>query len=99
MRRHITDGGSSVDPTNRTAVRNHLERFAGPSAVTEAEDGALRAEFSGRTHVAVAPDGAIDTGMPLHSFAGTPERLVFNHEDGELRAELDGESVYVFRRP
>jgi len=37
--------------------------------------------------------------MPLHSFAGTPERLVFDHEDGELRAELDGESVYVFRRP
>jgi len=99
MYRRVTDGGSSVDPTDRTAVRDHLERFAGPDAVTEAKDGTLRADFSGRTHVAVAPDGAIDTGMPLHSFAGTPERLVFDHDSGELRAELDGESVYVFRRP
>ena len=99
MRRRVTDGGNSVDPTDRTAVRNHLERFAGPDAVTEADEGALRADFSGRTHVAVAPDGTIDTEMPLHSFAGTPERLVFDHDSGELRAELDGESVYVFRRP
>jgi len=99
MHRRVTDGGSSVDPTDRTAVRDHLERFAGPDAVTEADDGTLRADFSGRAHIAVAPDGTIDTGMPLHSFAGTPERLVFDHDSGELRAELDGESVYVFRRP
>ncbi|MGB9932958.1 hypothetical protein [Haloarcula amylolytica] len=99
MHRRVTDGGSSVDPTDRTAVRDHLERFAGPDAVTEADDGTLRADFSGRTHIAVAPDGTIDTGMPLHSFAGTPERLVFDHDSGELRADLDGESLYVFRRP
>ncbi|MCJ0618229.1 hypothetical protein JZX76_01410 [Haloarcula hispanica] len=99
MRRCITDGGNSVDPTDRTAVRDHLKRFAGPDAVTETDDGTLRADFSGRTHVAVAPDGTIDTGMPLHSFAGTPERLVFDHDSGELRAELDGKSVYVFRHP
>jgi hypothetical protein len=99
MHRRVTDGGCSVDPTDRTAVRDHLERFAGPGAVTESDDGTLRADFSGRTHVAVAPDGTIDTGMPLHSFAGTPERLVFDHDSGELRAELDGESSYVFRRP
>ncbi|MEF8973705.1 MAG: hypothetical protein V5A15_02350 [Haloarcula sp.] len=99
MDRHVTDGGSSVDPTDRTAVRDHLERFAGSGAVTEADDGTLRADFGGRAHVAVGPDGTVDTGMPLHSFAGTPERLVFDHDGGELRAELDGESVYVFRRP
>ncbi|AJF26392.1 hypothetical protein EGO51_04930 [Haloarcula hispanica] len=99
MRRCITDGGNSVDPTDRTAVRDHLERFAGSGTVTETDDGTLRADFSGRTHVAVAPDGTIDTGMPLHSFAGTPERFVFDHDSGELRAELDGESVYVFRHP
>ncbi|MDS0222234.1 hypothetical protein NDI54_12820 [Haloarcula sp. S1AR25-5A] len=99
MGRPVTDGGSSVDPTDSPAVRDHLERFAGPAAVTEADDGTLRAEFSGRTYVAVAPEGTIDTGMPLHSFTGTPDRLVFDHDSGELRAELDGESVYVFRRP
>ncbi|EMA23741.1 hypothetical protein [Haloarcula argentinensis] len=99
MRRHITDGGGGIDPTDRTAVRGQLERFAGPNAVTEADDGTLRADFGGRTHVTVAPDGAIDTGMPLHSFAGTPERLVFDHDSGELRAELDDGSIYVFRRP
>ncbi|KAA9398686.1 hypothetical protein Har1130_10760 [Haloarcula sp. CBA1130] len=99
MHRHSTDGGSSVDPADRAAVRDHLERFAGPDAVTEADDGTLRADFGGRTNVAVAPDGTIDTGMPLHSFAGSPERLVFDHDGGELRAELDGESVYVFRHP
>ncbi|KOX94322.1 hypothetical protein [Haloarcula rubripromontorii] len=99
MPRRVTDGGSSVDPTDRAAVRDHLERFAGADAVTEADDGTLRAEFSGRTHVAVAPDGAVDTGMPLHSFDGTPERLVFDHDSGELRAELDDGGVYVFRRP
>ncbi|EMA07782.1 hypothetical protein SAMN05443574_10615 [Haloarcula vallismortis] len=99
MHRHSTDGGSSVDPAERATVRAQLEQFAGPDAVTEAEDGTLRADFSGRTHIAVAPDGTVDTGMPLHSFAGSPERLVFDHDSGELRAELGGESVYVFRRP
>ncbi|AUG46727.1 hypothetical protein BVU17_04015 [Haloarcula taiwanensis] len=99
MHRRVADGGSTVDPTNRTAVRDQLEQFAGPAAVTEADDGTLRAEFSGRTHIAVTPDGAIDTGMPLHSFDGMPERLVFNHDSGELRAELDDGGVYVFRRP
>ncbi|WP_336337951.1 hypothetical protein [Haloarcula brevis] len=99
MDRRGTDGGSGVDPTDRTALRDHLERFAGADAVTEAADGTLRADFGGRAHVAVTPDGAIDTGMPLHSFDGTPERLVFDHDSGELRVELDGESVYVFRRP
>jgi hypothetical protein len=99
MDRHVTDGGSSVEPSDRTAVRDHLERFAGADAVTEANDGTLRADFGNRAHVTVAPDGTVDTGMPLHSFDGTPERLVFDHDSGELRAELDGGNVYVFRRP
>jgi hypothetical protein len=99
MPRPVTDGGTSVDPTDSAAVRDHLERFAGPDTVTEADNGTLRAEFSGRTHLAVAPDGTINTGMPLHSFTGTPDRLVFDHDSGEMRAELDGETAYVFRRP
>ncbi|MFU1782326.1 hypothetical protein ACM16X_13170 [Haloarcula japonica] len=99
MYRRVTDGGSSVDPTDRPAVRDHLERFAGTGTVTEADDGTLRADFSGRTHVTVAPDGTVETGMPLHSFDGAPERLVFDHDSGELRVELGDENVYVFRRP
>ncbi|MBV0901058.1 hypothetical protein [Haloarcula salina] len=99
MSRRVTDGGSGVDPTDSTAVRDHLERFAGSDAVTETEDGTLRADFGSRTHVAVAADGTINTGMPLHSFDGTPDRLVFDHDGGELRVELDDGTVYVFRRP
>ncbi|GCF12890.1 hypothetical protein Harman_08250 [Haloarcula mannanilytica] len=99
MRQRISDGGISVDPTDRAAVRDQLEQFAGPEAVTEADDGTLRADFGSRAHVAIAPDGTVDTGMPLHSFAGTPDRLVFDNDNGELRAEFDDDSVYVFRHP
>lgn len=91
--------GDRVDPADRGSVRTHLERFAGTESVTEGGDGTLRADFGGRAHVAIAPDGSLDTGMALHSFDGRPETLVFDHENGELRAELDGETTYTFRRP
>ncbi|WP_123537313.1 hypothetical protein [Halosimplex salinum] len=89
-----------VDPTDREAVRRNLERFAGADAVTEREDGSLVADFRGVTHVTVRPDGRIETGMPLHEFAGAPDRLVFDHDAGELRAEGEAGGVaYTFRRP
>ncbi|WP_424003880.1 hypothetical protein ACOZ4I_05660 [Haloarcula salina] len=96
-----TNGADSdrIDPTDRAAVRAQLERFAGTGGVTEADDGTLRADFGGRAHVAIAPDGSLDTGMALHAFDGQPEVLVFDHGNGELRAELDGGTTYVFRRP
>lgn len=91
--------GDRVDPTDRAAVRTQLERFAGTGAVTEAGDGTLRADFGGRAHVEIGPDGSLDTGMALHSFDGRPETLVFDHADGVLRAELAGGATYAFRRP
>ena len=92
-----SDGGTAVDPTDTAAVREHLERFAGADSVSE-RDGAVVADFRGVTHVTVHPDGRIETGMPLHEFAGDAHRLVFDHDAGELRVERDG-TDYTFRRP
>ncbi|MFC7142356.1 hypothetical protein ACFQMA_21270 [Halosimplex aquaticum] len=89
----------TVDPADRETLRRHLERFAGAGSVAERDDGALVAQFRGVTHVTVLPDGRVETGMPLHEFAGRPDRLVFDHEAGELRAERGDEVSYTFRRP
>jgi len=95
-----SDEPVTVDPSDRAAVRRNLERFASPEAVSERSDGALVAEFRGVTHVTVRANGRIETGMPLHEFAGEPERIVFDHEHGELRVEdADGDTSYTFRRP
>ncbi|PSQ36922.1 hypothetical protein BRD11_00670 [Halobacteriales archaeon SW_12_69_24] len=94
---HVPDGGTAVDPTDTAAVREHLERFASADRVSE-RDGALVADFRGVTHVTVHPDGRIGTGMPLHEFAGVADRLVFDHDAGELHVERDG-TDYTFRRP
>ena len=94
---HVTDGGTAVDPTDTAAVREHLERFAGADSVSE-RDGAVVAQFRGVTHVTVHPDGRIETGMPLHEFTGDADRLVFDHDAGELHVERDG-TDYTFRRP
>ena len=91
------DGGTAVDPTDTDAVRRNLERFAGADRVSE-RDGAIVADFRGVTHVTIHPDGRIETGMPLHEFAGEADRLVFDHDAGELRVER-GETDYTFRRP
>jgi len=94
---HVTDGGTAVDPTDTAAVREHLERFAGADRVSE-RDGAVVADFRGVTHVTVHPDGRIETGMPLHEFAGDADRLVFDHDAGELHVERE-DGRYTFRRP
>jgi hypothetical protein len=88
----------SVDPADSVAVRRALEHFAGAELVSERDDGSLVVDFRGTTHVTVYPSGRIETGMPLHEFAGVPERLVFDHDAGELRVERDG-VAYTFRRP
>jgi hypothetical protein len=97
-----TDGGRVVVPlSDRTSVRGQLERFAG-SAFQESSDGSLACAFPGVTHFTVLPDGRVDTGMPLHSFKGPADRLVFDHERGEITVELDTEEEtlsYTFRRP
>ncbi|WP_324757529.1 hypothetical protein [Haloarcula montana] len=96
-RRRRADGGTAVDPTDSATVRDHLSRFAGVD-VERDDDGTLRATFGRSTFVAVAPDGTVTTGMPLHGFDGPAERLIFDHEAGALRIEADGVS-YTFRRP
>lgn len=93
------DGGTTVDPTDREAVRRNLERFVGTDAVTERDDGTLVAEFGGVTHVTVYPDGRIDAGMPLHDFSGRADRLVFDHEAGDLHVRDDDALDYTFRHP
>ncbi|MFC6976140.1 hypothetical protein ACFQL1_17940 [Halomicroarcula sp. GCM10025709] len=97
-RRALSDGGTAVDPRDRDALSEHLRRFAGDGEVDEAGDGTLRVRFGRSTFVAVAPDGTVTTGMPLHGFDGTAERLVFDHDAGELHVAADGVS-YTFRRP
>jgi len=92
------DGQLRVDPTDTDAVRRNLERFADTDAVSVGEDGAVVADFRGVTHVTVHPDGRIETGMPLHEFAGAADRLVFDHDGGELHVEREGTN-YTFRRP
>ncbi|WP_415382670.1 hypothetical protein [Halosimplex sp. TS25] len=102
----MTDDPALVDPTDRESVRRNLERFAGADAVSEREDGSLVADFRGTTHVTVRLDGRVETGMPLHEFSGSSDRLVFDHPAGELRVETDAEPdsdgpnlSYTFRRP
>lgn len=92
-----SDDSTAVDPTDTDAVREHLKRFAGADAVSE-RDGAVVADFRGVTHVTVHADGRVETGMPLHEFAGEADRLVFDHDAGELHVERDG-TEYTFRRP
>jgi hypothetical protein len=36
--------------------------------------------------------------MPLHEFAGDADRLVFDHDAGELHVERE-DGRYTFRRP
>ncbi|WP_459195050.1 hypothetical protein [Halosimplex sp. J119] len=96
----MTDSDAEpVDPTDTAAVRDHLDRFAGADAVSERDDGALVAQFRGVTHVTVHADGRVETGMPLHEFSGAPDRLVFDHDAGELGVERDDGVSYTFRRP
>jgi len=97
---HNPDSGTAVDPTDRAALREHLERFAGAATVSEVDDGTLTAEFSHSTFIAVDTDGHVSTGMPLHGFDGPADRLVFDHADGEVHVSASGEEIaYVFRRP
>jgi hypothetical protein len=95
---YVTDGGTVVDPADTGELRHNLERFAGTDAVSADGDGAVVADFRGVTHVTVHPDGRVETGMPLHEFAGVADRLVFDHDAGELRVEREDTS-YTFRRP
>jgi hypothetical protein len=40
--------------------------------------------------------------MPLHGFEGPADRLLFDHERGEVTVELDDDDrtlSYTFRRP
>jgi len=89
-----------VDPTDREALRQHLERFAGAESVVEATDGTLTAEFSRSTTFAVAPDGRVESEMPLHGFGGPADEVRFDHDAGEIHVTAENEAVsYTFRRP
>jgi hypothetical protein len=97
-----TDGDRVVVPVSDSAsLRSELDRFAG-SAVRTHSDGTLACDFAGVTHFTVLPDGRVDAGMPLHSFQGPADRLVFDHERGEVTVERDAGDetlTYTFRRP
>ena len=94
-----TDENEAVDPTDREALRRHLEQFIGSDSVTADADGTLTARFSSSTYVSVDPDGHVQSGMPLHAFDGPAERLHFDHGDGEFHVVTDEGSSYTFRRP
>ncbi len=94
------DGGTTVDPTDREVLRQHLERFAGRDSVTESPDGTLTAEFSRSTFFSVDAEGRVDSGMPLHGFDGTADELRFDHDAAEVHVRADDAAVrYTFRRP
>jgi len=97
-----TDSDRVVVPvSDHASLRSELDRFAG-GAFREREDGSLTCDFAGVTHFTVLPDGRVDSGMPLHSFQGPADRLVFDHERGEVTVERDtGDETlaYTFRRP
>jgi len=96
----IPEDSVTVDPTERTTLRRHLERFSDPQSVTEGTDGTLTARFSPSTYIAVGPDGHVRTGMPLHAFDGPAKRLHFDYGDGELHVATGEEAIsYTFRRP
>ena len=92
------DGGTTVNPSDRGALRDYLKQFAGADRVTERGDGTLVAEFSGSTYFSVDPDGRVEGGMPLHGFDGPADELRFDHERGEIHVSAGGVS-YTFRRP
>lgn len=78
---------------------DHLRRFAGDGDVSaDAERIAVEA---GAARFAVTREGAVDAGMPLHSFSkGSVAALSFDHDRGRIRVEDDGgDLVYEFRRP
>jgi bifunctional DNA-binding transcriptional regulator/antitoxin component of YhaV-PrlF toxin-antitoxin module len=101
-RYRTTDGGRVVVPvSDRDRLRSELERFGGETFVERA-DGSLACDFAGVTQLTVLPDGRVDAGMPLHAFEGQPDRLVFDHERGEVTIEMDRDEdsvSYTFRRP
>jgi len=98
----VADGGRVVVPVaDRERLRSELARFAGGALASRA-DGSLSCEFGGVTHFTVLPDGRIDSGMPRHAFDGPADRLVFDHDRGEVTVETDLEEAtlsYTFRRP
>jgi hypothetical protein len=95
-----TDTDPTVDPDDREALRDHLERFAGTDRVNEASDGTLAAEFSASTYFAVDPEGRVEGEMALHGFDGPADELRFDHERGEIRVSAADSAVdYTFRRP
>jgi hypothetical protein len=96
------DGGHAVVAlSDRDRLRRELERF-GDEAFVRRDDGTLACDFAGVTHFTVLADGRVDAGMPRHAFEGKPDRLVFDHERGEVTVEIDREGrpvSYTFRRP
>lgn len=78
-------------------VVDELRRFGDAGDVTVDDDG-IRLDF-GSAHVDISRDGAVSTGMPLHSFElGGDAALVVDHDAGSLTVEAE-QLRYTFRRP
>jgi hypothetical protein len=78
-------------------VVDELRRFGDAGDVTVDDDG-IRLDF-GSAHVDISRDGAVSTGMPLHSFEfGGDVTLVVDHGAGSLTVEAE-QLRYTFRRP
>ncbi len=88
--------------TLRASLRAWCEAGNGTFHV-ETVDGVERAVCDfGRATLAVAADGRVEAGMPLHEFDGRADRLVF---EGETPSEAGAVRMvgtdleYVYRRP
>lgn len=80
---------------NWAAVERGLRGFDGE---VEAEGDRLTLR-TGSARFAVARDGTVEAGMPLHAFgAERVERLEFDHERGRIRLSTGGVD-YEFRVP
>ena len=101
-RTRLPDGGRErVAISDWESVVDHLGDFCTGGEFTADDDGVV-CEFP-NARLRVTRDGAVETGMALHTFERTGvESLLVDHERGELTvgATTDGERLeYTFRRP
>jgi hypothetical protein len=96
--RPVADGGAvTVDVDDWAALREQFQRLDGD--LTAGED---RIELQrGSARFAVARDGTIDAGMPLHSLSTDgAAALTFRHDSERIEVrDADGSLTYEFRLP
>jgi ribosomal protein L21E len=96
MSDEVDANGTEVSLDDWGAVVANLREFADECRET---DERVVCEFGQGARFAVAADGSVEAGMPLHDFAdGGARMLVIDHDGGSITVVGDG-TEYTFRRP